>query len=122
MAPYLASYNGGLDANYWKVYSALTVNNRNENALGEPVKIAISGPIISFLVPYSRQIMVFLLALLVTAGITLSIGQGLRLVIDQGFAGESIEGLNIAIAFIIVGILIVLALEWYGQKTRKTSV
>ena len=54
----------------------MTINNRNENALGEPVKIAISGPIISFLVPYIRQIMVFLLALLVTAGITLSIGQG----------------------------------------------
>ena len=79
----------------------MTVNNRNETTLGESVKIPISGPIISFLVPYTRQIMVFLIALLVTAGITLSIGQGLRLVIDQGFAGESIEGLNIAIAFIM---------------------
>lgn len=28
----------------------------------------------------------------------------------------------IAITFVIVGILIVLALEWYGQKTRKTGV
>ena len=28
----------------------------------------------------------------------------------------------IAIAYIIVGILIVLALEWYGQKTRKINV
>jgi len=28
----------------------------------------------------------------------------------------------IAIAYIVVGILIVLALEWYGQKTRKVNV
>jgi hypothetical protein len=27
-----------------------------------------------------------------------------------------------AIAFVILGIVIVLALEWYGQKTRKTRV
>ena len=102
----------------------MTVNNRNENALGEPVKIPISGPIISFLVPYTRQIMVFLIALLVTAGITLSIGQGLRLVIDQGFAGESIEGLNIAIAFIMGGAVIMALgtyvrfylISWLGER------
>ena len=124
MAPDLASYNGGLDANYLKVYSALTVNNRNETTLGESVKIPISGPIISFLVPYTRQIIVFLLALLVTAGITLSIGQGLRLVIDQGFAGESIEGLNIAIAFIMGGAVIMALgtyvrfylISWLGER------
>ena len=102
----------------------MTANNRNETALGEPVKIPISGPIISFLVPYTRQIMVFLLALLVTAGITLSIGQGLRLVIDQGFAGESIEGLNIAIAFIMGGAVIMALgtyvrfylISWLGER------
>jgi len=102
----------------------LTANDRNETALGEPVKVPISGPIISFLVPYTRQIMVFLLALLVTAGITLSIGQGLRLVIDQGFAGESIEGLNIAIAFIMGGAVIMALgtyvrfylISWLGER------
>ena len=102
----------------------MTVNNRNETTLGESVKIPISGPIISFLVPYTRQIMVFLIALLVTAGITLSIGQGLRLVIDQGFAGESIEGLNIAIAFIMGGAVIMALgtyvrfylISWLGER------
>jgi ATP-binding cassette subfamily B protein len=84
----------------------LTVNNRNETALGK------------------RHIMVFLIALLVTAGITLSIGQGLRLVIDQGFAGESIEGLNIAIAFIMGGAVIMALgtyvrfylISWLGER------
>jgi len=68
--------------------------------------------------------MVFLIALLVTAGITLSIGQGLRLVIDQGFAGESIEGLNIAIAFIMGGAVIMALgtyvrfylISWLGER------
>ena len=102
----------------------MTVNSRNETTFGESLKIPISGPIISFLVPYTRQIMVFLLALLVTAGITLSIGQGLRLVIDQGFAGESIEGLNIAIAFIMGGAVIMALgtyvrfylISWLGER------
>jgi ATP-binding cassette subfamily B protein len=61
---------------------------------------------------------------LVTAGITLSIGQGLRLVIDQGFAGESIEGLNIAIAFIMGGAVIMALgtyvrfylISWLGER------
>ena len=102
----------------------MTVNNSNESAIAESVKTPISGPIISFLVPYTRQIMVFLLALLVTAGITLSIGQGLRLVIDQGFAGESFEGLNIAIAFIMGGAVIMALgtyvrfylISWLGER------
>ena len=34
------------------------------------------------------------------------------------FSSETI----IAIAYILLGILIVLALEWYGQKTRKVNV
>ena len=29
---------------------------------------------------------------------------------------------TIAIGYIIIGILIILALEWYGQKTRKTTI
>ena len=34
------------------------------------------------------------------------------------FSSETI----IAMAYILLGILIVLALEWYGQKTRKVNV
>lgn len=42
-----------------------------------------------FLAPYRRQAVYSLLALLFTAAIMLSIGQGVRLMIDQGFATQS---------------------------------
>lgn len=42
-----------------------------------------------FLVPYRRQAVYGLLALLFTATIMLSIGQGVRLMIDEGFATQS---------------------------------
>jgi len=44
-----------------------------------------------FLAPYRRQIGYALAALLFTATITLSIGQGVRLLIDQGFATASAQ-------------------------------
>ena len=38
-----------------------------------------------FVRPYRRQALLALLALVVTAAITLSMGQGIRLLVDQGF-------------------------------------
>ncbi|RML30009.1 ABC transporter ATP-binding protein/permease, partial [Pseudomonas syringae pv. maculicola] len=43
----------------------------------------------SFIAPYRWQALGALLALVVTAGITLSIGQGIKLMIDQGFMTRS---------------------------------
>lgn len=43
-------------------------------------------PALKFLRPYVKQICLASLALVITAGATLSIGQGIRLVIDSGFA------------------------------------
>ena len=40
---------------------------------------------VRFIAPYSWQSLGALLALIVTAGITLSMGQGIRLLVDQGF-------------------------------------
>ena len=44
--------------------------------------------------PYRRQLLIATLALLVTSVITLLMGQGLRVVIDQGIGGGSMEFLN----------------------------
>ena len=43
-------------------------------------------PAVKFLKPYVKQVIVASIALIITAGATLSIGQGVRLVIDSGFA------------------------------------
>ena len=75
-------------------------------------KLPVLKVLIQFLQPYRTQIAVFLFALVCTAAVTLSIGQGLRLVIDQGFAQQSQQHLNTAILF-IVGASMLMAIGTY---------
>ncbi|SUD70646.1 lipid ABC transporter ATPase/inner membrane protein [Pseudomonas putida] len=74
--------------------------------------------------PYRRQALLALLALVVTAGITLSMGQGIRLLVDQGFMTRSAHQLNQTIGLFL---LLVLALavgtfsrfylvSWIGER------
>lgn len=67
-----------------------------------------------FLAPYKRQVIYSLLALFFTAAITLSIGQGIRLLIDQGFATQSKELLS---QYVVIFLLLVIALA-AGTFTR----
>ena len=101
-------------------------NNSNHDHL-EPQLLAPPNTLLSllqFLSPYKRQIFIFLIALLITAGITLSIGQGLRLLIDGGFADKSEDNLNTAVLFII-GLAVLMAagtyvrfylISWLGER------
>ncbi|MDZ3990705.1 ABC transporter transmembrane domain-containing protein [Pseudomonas sp. Teo4] len=77
-----------------------------------------------FIRPYRRQALLALLALVVTAGITLSMGQGIRLLVDQGFMTRSAHQLNQTIGLFL---LLVLALavgtfsrfylvSWIGER------
>ena len=77
-----------------------------------------------FIRPYRKQAMAALLALVVTAGITLSMGQGIRLLVDQGFMTQSPHLLNKSIGLFM---LLVLALavgtfsrfylvSWIGER------
>ncbi len=77
-----------------------------------------------FLAPYRWRALAALLALVVTAGITLSMGQGIRLLVDQGFLTQSPALLNRSIA---VFMLLVMALavgtfvrfylvSWIGER------
>ncbi|MGH1449459.1 MAG: ABC transporter transmembrane domain-containing protein [Pseudomonadaceae bacterium] len=58
-----------------------------------------------FIAPYRWQVVGAVLALTFTAGITLSLGQGLRLLVDEGFATRSPELLNQSVALFAVLIL-----------------
>lgn len=75
-------------------------------------KLPILMVLVQFLKPYRTQILIFLIALICTAAVTLSIGQGLRLVIDQGFVQQSQQHLNTAILF-IVGASVLMAIGTY---------
>lgn len=70
--------------------------------------------IIAFLSPYKRQIIYSLCALFFTAAITLSIGQGIRLLIDQGIATASKELLT---RYVLIFLCLVVALA-VGTFTR----
>ncbi|MEC7376007.1 MAG: ABC transporter transmembrane domain-containing protein [Pseudomonadota bacterium] len=55
--------------------------------------------------PYRRAVTGALVALVITAGITLGLGQGLRILVDQGLATESPENLARAIGLFFVLVL-----------------
>lgn len=69
---------------------------------------------VEFLAPYKRQIIYSLCALFFTAAITLSIGQGIRLLIDQGIATASKELLT---QYVTIFLCLVVALA-VGTFTR----
>ncbi|QTT89944.1 ABC transporter transmembrane domain-containing protein [Pseudomonas chlororaphis] len=58
-----------------------------------------------FIAPYRWQALGALLALVVTAGITLSMGQGIRLLVDQGFMTGSPNLLNQSIGLFLLLVL-----------------
>ncbi len=70
--------------------------------------------VVTFVAPYKRQVAFSLVALLFTATIMLSIGQGIRLLIDRGLATQSIELLT---QYMIIFILLIIALAM-GTFTR----
>ena len=51
-------------------------------------------PAFCFLRPYKWRILLAGIALVTTAGVSLSLGQGVRLLIDQGFVAGSPEALT----------------------------
>jgi ATP-binding cassette subfamily B protein len=74
--------------------------------------------------PYRKQAIGALLALVVTAAITLSMGQGIRLMVDQGFMTRSPELLNETIG-LFMGLVVALAVgtfarfylvSWIGER------
>lgn len=87
-------------------------------------KLSTLLALLQFLKPYKGTIAVFLCALLFTSGVMLSIGQGVRLLIDRGFAQQSLEQLDLAIVFLLV-IAVLMALgtfvrfylvSWLGER------
>ncbi|RKS28705.1 ATP-binding cassette subfamily B protein [Pseudomonas sp. WPR_5_2] len=77
-----------------------------------------------FIVPYRWQAFGALLALIVTAGITLSMGQGIRLLVDQGFMTQSPHLLNQSIGLfmlLVMGLAVgtfarFYLVSWIGER------
>ncbi|WP_253511284.1 ABC transporter transmembrane domain-containing protein [Pseudomonas rhodesiae] len=77
-----------------------------------------------FIAPYRWQAFGALVALIVTAGITLSMGQGIRLLVDQGFMTQSPHLLNQSIGLfmlLVVGLAVgtfarFYLVSWIGER------
>ena len=78
----------------------------------------------SFLAPYKIQVLVALTALVFTAGVSLSIGQGVRLLVDDGFATGSPDMLNQSV-MVFMGLIVLLSIgsfvrsylvAWLGER------
>ncbi|WP_462156714.1 ABC transporter transmembrane domain-containing protein [Pseudoalteromonas sp. GB56] len=84
-------------------------------------------PIFRFLIPYKWVVAGALLALVITAGINLSLGQGLKQVIDQGFIAGSMEQLRSSV-FMLIALIAVMAvgifcrfylMSWLGERVSS---
>ncbi|MBY6210126.1 ATP-binding cassette domain-containing protein [Microbulbifer agarilyticus] len=67
-----------------------------------------------FVRPYKLVLVCAAVALVFTAGITLSIGQGVRLLVDEGLTGDSTQALSHAV-FIIMVLAVLMALGTYTR-------
>ena len=67
-----------------------------------------------FLRPYLPQVVLASVALVVTASVTLSIGQGIRLLIDSGFTEGTADLLSEAI-FVFAALVVVLTIGTYAR-------
>ena len=87
-------------------------------------KISILLELIQFIRPYKSQVIAAFIALLFTAGVMLSVGQGVRMLIDEGFAQQSIEQLQQAVLFILAITVLIAGgtffrfylVSWLGER------
>ena len=87
-------------------------------------RVALLAPAWGFLRPYWPRVLGASLALVFTASVTLSLGQGLRMLVDQGFVSGSAEQLNRAVlVFMLIVLLLAIGtftrfylVSWIGER------
>jgi len=90
----------------------------------KPQAFASLLPIFAFIKPYKMMLALALVALLLTSAVSLSLGQGVKFVIDSGFIAGSVEQLQTAI-LVLIGLIVLLAIgtfsrfylmSWLGER------
>lgn len=77
-----------------------------------------------FIRPYKFRLTVAIIALVTTAGLTLGLGQGVRMMVDQGFVAGSSAGLADALSLFVVLVVLVATgayfrfymVSWLGER------
>ena len=70
--------------------------------------------LLPFLLPYKLQIFGAMVALTVAAGTVLGMGQGMRVLVDQGFAAGDSSLLDRAL-LVLLGVIVLMAISTYGR-------
>ncbi|MFS1892704.1 ABC transporter ATP-binding protein/permease [Vibrio lentus] len=93
------------------VSSTLDSTQRSTKKAPEPKpekkSLSILFELSKFIQPYKGRVIAALIALICTASLTLSVGHGIRLLIDQGFSQQSLSDLGSAIQFIMVVVVLI---------------
>lgn len=101
-----------------------TPNSNRRDVEQEKARIGLLRPALGFLRPYRWRVVAASLALIFTAGVSLAMGQGLRYLVDHGFASGSAEQLNQAV-MVFMGVVFLLAIgsftrfylvSWIGER------
>lgn len=82
--------------------SSARVDSQSISSKPDNKNLSILLELLTFIKPYKLKVAAALLALVLTASLTLSVGQGVRVLIDQGFAQQSTQELGSAIGFILL--------------------
>ncbi|MGY3571992.1 ABC transporter ATP-binding protein/permease [Vibrio paucivorans] len=82
--------------------SAQQQGSGDPNAKPEKKSLGILLELFKFIKPYKGRVVAALFALVFTASLTLSVGHGIRLLIDEGFSQQSLSDLGSAIQFIML--------------------
>ena len=78
------------------------VLNQDNQANAKRKSLSILLELVKFIRPYQARVLAALVALIFTASLTLSVGHGVRILIDEGFSQQSTQQLASAIQFILV--------------------
>ncbi len=100
------------------------MNISADNPRETRARIGLLAPALGFLRPYWPRVLGASLALVFTASVTLSLGQGLRMLVDQGFVSGSAEQLNRAVlVFMLIVLLLAIGtftrfylVSWIGER------
>ncbi|NRA53950.1 MAG: ATP-binding cassette domain-containing protein [Gammaproteobacteria bacterium] len=100
------------------------VSSAPNTAQANTKKLNILAELIQFIRPYQGRVLAAVIALIFTATVMLSVGQAIRMLIDQGFAQQSSEQLKNAVLFIFIITLLIAAgtytrfylVSWLGER------
>ncbi|MEZ8629948.1 ABC transporter ATP-binding protein/permease [Vibrio lentus] len=87
--------------------STQRLNQKAPEPKPEKKSLSILFELSKFIQPYKGRVIAALIALIFTASLTLSVGHGIRLLIDQGFSQQSLSDLGSAIQFIMVVVVLI---------------